>query len=187
MRRFIVCVMLLILASCTAQAPQPAPMTPIDALAQLNTDISLNNVTTDEFEELAVMLQNNSHASDELEEIATMMQYNETKHAAHSVGLLMYYVANKKDLICLGHALSHYYVFARHGEEEKAADALAEAKETLPEWKNITANENLTSQNVNIPAALSLIQTHLDSIKTGNTTASDDDIDALAGAYCASA
>lgn len=191
--------LLVMIMGCTPSIPAPTrlPQEPagnqtdqqnkaaIEELLRLEETIEQNKTTLQDLAVLESLLKNDSHASDELQELEAMVRYGEYQHADHSIGLLMYYITTGKDLLCPGHALSHYYVYLKHGEKELAQASLAEAKEQLPAWTEHAKNYNITLPREDFSSTLKLIQTHLAAIDAGNVTATDKDIAVLSDAFCA--
>ncbi len=157
----------------------------IGELLRLQETIQQNKTTAQDLTILKILLKNDSHASGELQELTVMVNYGEYQHADHSIGLLLNYLSTGKDLLCPGHALSHYYIYLKHGEKELASHALEEAKEQLPHWIEQAKNYTITIPEENFDSTFKLIQKRLAAIDAGNPTATDKDIAALSDAFCA--
>ncbi len=169
-----------LVACATTVAPQQkdAAKAEIGRLSSLAQD---KNITEGDLATLDGMLAGDKVAQDELGELAIMVRYKEYEHAGHTLSFIADYLDTGEELVCPPHALAHYYVFARHGEEDAAADALAEAKEGLPGWipkAKEYDKEYPTGQDID--AIAQEVRGRIDAIEAGNTTASDDDIARLA-------
>ena len=147
--------------------------------------IEKEKVTSQDFSRLENLLKSDKHAEDELQEVEIMVGYGEYKHAGHGIGLLLYYMATKTDLLCPGHALSHYYIYLKHGDKSRAGSSFAEAKEQLPAWIQYAKEYRIHYQE-NFNATLENMTKSISKIDAGITSATDEEINSLSEAFCAS-
>lgn len=171
--------------NASANHAEQTDNTAIGKLMHLQETIEQNKTTPNDLTALKSLLKNDSHASDEFQQLEVMLHYGEYQHADHSIGLLLNYISTGKDLLCPGHALSHYYIYLKHGEKELALKALSEAREQLPHWIEQAKNYTIAMPEENFDSTLKLIQKRLAAIDAGNPTATDKDIAALSDAFCA--
>lgn len=159
----------------------------LNEISRLSKLAASNAITEKEIESLETMIESDEDAKDELHEIETFVKHKEYIHAVHGLSFLDAYVRTGKHLLCPSHALAHYYVFGRNGEQELAEEALEEAKEQLPEWKPLAKeyDEKYPGQ-VRFDVILKTIETHLKSIESDKTSATDKEINFLAneGSLC---
>ncbi len=142
------------------------------------TEIDLND--------LKEMVKSDEYASREVEELILLTKYKEYSHVGHGLAFLYEYVQTGEEPVCPGHLLSHYYVFIKHGEIDTANDNLAEAKATIPEWKNIELTKNETYlAEINYSSYVEKFNFNINKIEGGNSTATEEEISDLADAPCA--
>jgi len=158
----------------------------IKEINRLLLPLDAKTLTESDFDTLKELVKKDSYASEEVEELILLTKYKEYSHVGHGLGFLYSYIISGKEPICLGHLLSHYYVFMKHGEEKVAEDNFMEAKNKFIEWKEIEEahNENYRAE-INYTSFKELFSKAIDSIDSGNSVTSDDEIDSLAEASCA--
>ncbi len=190
-KTFLTFLLLYTLLACSKALPSPQPSPSIinnSAILSeiLRLDALKENITVADVGTLQTVLSSDAYASDEMNQIQTMVKYHEYEHVGHSLGILGVYVSSGKHLLCPGHALSHYYIFMKHGEADLANGALIEAKTTFPIWlpKTREAERNTLSAQ-EFDTAASQMQTYFDNIEAGNTTfPSDEGLKRLSDAPC---
>jgi len=137
------------------------------------------NVAESSFSKLQKLTEGDAYASGEVSEIIALANEKEYSHIGHGLGFLHEYVQTGKISICPGHLLSHYYIFLKHGENNLAIENLESAKENFDIWKSGVKKDSDYGINLN------LIDSSLKRIEAGNSTASEDEIDAFAEILCA--
>lgn len=144
------------------------------------------NITESDFNALKNMVRKDEYATGEVNDIILLTKYKEYSHIGHSLGFLYEYVKTGEEPLCPGHALSHYYVFLRHGEDDTAKDNLEEAEEGFEEWKKDMSHKGaayLVENNYTYSS--SLIAKYLDKIDNGDNVIGDDDLSNLNDVVCA--
>jgi hypothetical protein len=159
----------------------------LQEISRLSLLASKETITESDLAALESMTAQNEEASDEVGEIKTLVSYKEYMHVSHSLAFLDGQIRTGKHSLCPAHALAHYYVFKKHGEDEMANEALEEAEEQLPRWKVVAKefDEEYPGQ-VSYDTILASIEEHMGSIEQGETTATKDEISFLAneGSLC---
>ncbi len=179
----------ILIAGCTKDSPgngtasvtQDIPnQVAIDETSRLASLIGQQTATPADFNNLAAMLSDNEHALDELGEIVTLVKYGEYEHVSHAIAFFDGYLRTGSELLCPAHALSHYYVFKKHGEDDLAEEALEEAEEQMPEWiPKAREYDQKYPSGQNFEEVVRRISADIENIESGNTTASDDEISFL--------
>lgn len=178
---FSILTIVLFLAGCTSKPSELYSKQQIfGEIAKLNHLNSIGNLSEKDFVAIHLMLANDSYANDELKEIETMSKYKEYEHVFHGLSFLQDYINTSTQVICPGHSLAHYYIFKRHNEKTLASKNLEDVINDYPVWIR------LVNSAPNFNETLNRIKTHIALINSGNTTASDDDIEWLAtdGSIC---
>jgi hypothetical protein len=150
-------------------------------MARLASLSSEEKIATDDLAGLAAMLKGNTVAKHELEEIGKLIQYGEYWHATHTLAFLDSYIETGRETICPGHELAHYYVWNKHGKGDLAEEALEEAREQMSEWQEKARPyyEKYPGE-VTFDEIVGRINSHLNSIESGSTVTTDEEITFLA-------
>ncbi len=157
-------------------------------LTEINRLLGLNyyqNITVSDFEKIKAMVKGDDYATNELNELVLLAKYKEYSHIGHGLGFIYEYVKTGNQSICPGHSLSHYYVFLRHGENSSAQNNLQEAESNFPVWQSAEQSKNKTYlSDINYTYYNLLINSSIQNINLGNSSASDDYISNLSDAPC---
>ena len=168
----------LLLAGCKTTTDTNDNQEVLDEITRLISLTSLEKPA--DFEKLEGMLEDD-HAKDELHEIEAMVKYKEYLHATHGLNFMASFIKSGKETLCPAHALAHYYVFMKHGEDDLAEEGLEEAKNQVEEWVPAAKEFNEKYPSGQSVGELSQrINSYLESIDKGNSTITDDEINALA-------
>ena len=150
----------------------------IDKLEALSQQGTLQEGDVDA---LKGMVTDDQYAADESHEIQVMAKYQEYLHAYHGLDFLKKYITLNKEILCPGHALSHYYVYKKHSEDALADDSFKEAQDTYADWLEKTRKYGESHDiGPDFEQTASHIKTDIDMIANGNTTmVSDEELDFL--------
>jgi hypothetical protein len=170
--------------SASSDSEELSPLTGNqDILNELTAVSQLVNkkiATPDDFEKLEGMVAVDEDAEHEVEEIATLVKYKEYTHAGHGIGFLDGYIRTGKELLCPSHALVHYYVFEKHGEDELANHAMEEIEESFDEWVPLAREyDEKYPGGQDFDDIVKVIKGHIESIEKGDKTATDAELDFL--------
>lgn len=159
-------------------AQKPAILKELSRLAAMNAE---GGITESDLAQLREMVKDDHAAEHEVEEIGKLVSYGESQHATHVFAFLASYIETGRESVCPGHALAHYYIFARHGDMESAEHGLEDAKLQMDEWK-VKAREFNERFPGEFPFdyVLDKVEGHLASIEAGNSQATDEEIEFLA-------
>ena len=172
---------LFILASC-AQKAQPIANSEQQKDALSDEIIKLlgladkGTITEQDFAALESQVLDDEKALDEIHEIKTLVKYKEYMHAVHGISFLAEYLHTKKELLCPGHALAHYYVYRKHGEDELAQEALEEAKAQFSTWKQKIMENQQGHSMEEVIQSITAIDEHLKMINTGKDDATEAEV-----------
>jgi hypothetical protein len=202
---FILVACIALLSACSSQNAQPetvpaqtadtaADQPVVDAKEAALQQISLlsskayaQTLTIDDFSSLESLLSGNDEAEHEVEEIKLLISYKEFMHAAHGLAFLDGSVRTGKHALCPAHALAHFYVFAKHGEDEIADEAFEEAEHQLERWRPLAKEyDEKFPGTVSYEDINARITSHMESIEEGERSATEEEIDFLAneGSLC---
>jgi hypothetical protein len=143
----------------------------VEEITTLNHLNSIGQLYPDNFTRLEHMLAYDPMAIAELNEIKALSADHEYYHVFHGLSSLQEYIETGKTDLCPAHELAHYYVFMRHNQTYVN---LEEVQGNFDRWVLLAQQSNVSN------SIIERIQHHLDQINSGNTSASDDEIDWLA-------
>lgn len=181
MKLYIIFALLFVMAACTLKAhPVSDPKDAIsDEVIKLMGMADQGTITERDLATLESMVQDDEKAWGEIHEIKTLIKYQEYAHAVHGLGFLAEYLHTKKELLCPGHALAHYYVYKKHGEDELAKEALEEAEKQFPDWKQKIMENQKGHSMEEVIQAITTIDEHLQSIDSGKEKITEAEIEYL--------
>lgn len=161
----------------------PDNKTIISEINKLVPLVYAQNMTPSDLNQLGMLVSKDSYASGEIQEVKVLAIDKEYVHIGHGLGFIYECYKTGKQLICPGHSLSHYYVFIKHGQDELAYGNLNDSKSEFSLW-NYTIN---TSGQYNTTEMTQFIEEYnrdIANVNSGNSTASEYQIDYLADAPC---
>lgn len=127
---------------------------------------------------MKVLAKDDTYINNEINEMLLLLKYNETMHLGHSLAFVKDYVVKGEKPICVGHSLAHYYIFLNHGENETAKENLKDTETNFDFW---SSQMKLFKSNTYIK----LVSDHLENVKSGNNSVTDQEVNNLAELPCA--
>jgi acyl transferase domain-containing protein len=169
------------LVACQQHVSVAGNHTIIEETSRLASIAAKGELKADDLDQLEMMVAGDETAEHELEEVRKFAGYGEQVHALHALAGIAAYLESGKETICPGHELAHYYVFTKHGDDHDAEHALEEAEETLSEWAPLAqAYDKEFPGPDSFEVVQQRIKDHLERIENGDSTATDEEIIALA-------